>query len=148
MLELWCLLEAFGYGLSYTTFRYSRLAAGTWNRRNATGPTVALTLRDTGRRSGTEVVQVYVGRLPGGQTTPPKQLAGWARVTVTPDPFTLVPFDAAVIARGGDLFVNTPFSNPPENPDFVVPLRVPGEDPEAYAARINAAAERLEIVDL
>ena len=57
-------------------------------------------------------------------------------------------FEAAVIARGGDLFVNTPSSNPPENPDFVIPSRVPGEDPEAYAARINAAAKRLETVDL
>ncbi len=57
-------------------------------------------------------------------------------------------FEAAVIARGGDLFVNTPFSNPPEDPDFVIPPRVPGEDAEAYAARINAAAERLEKVDL
>ena len=57
-------------------------------------------------------------------------------------------FEAAVIARGGDLFVNTPFSNPPENPDFVIPLRVPGEDPEAYAGRVNAAAERLETADL
>ena len=57
-------------------------------------------------------------------------------------------FEAAVIARGGDLFVNTPFSNPPENPDFVIPIRVPGEDSEGYAARINAAAERLEKADL
>ena len=57
-------------------------------------------------------------------------------------------FEAGVIARGGDLFVNTPFSNPPENPDFVIPVRVPGEDAESYAARINAAAERLETVDL
>lgn len=57
-------------------------------------------------------------------------------------------FEAAVIARGGDLFVNTPFSNPPENPDFVIPLRVPGEDSEAYAGRVNAAAERLETADL
>jgi len=57
-------------------------------------------------------------------------------------------FEAAVIARGGDLFVNTPFSNPPENPDFVIPLRVPGEDAEAYASRINEAAARLETVDL
>jgi len=57
-------------------------------------------------------------------------------------------FEAAVIARGGDLFVNTPSSNPPENPDFVIPFRAPGEDPEAYAARINGAAERLETVDL
>ncbi|HMI49296.1 MAG TPA: hypothetical protein VK481_11535 [Gemmatimonadaceae bacterium] len=57
-------------------------------------------------------------------------------------------FEAAVIARGGDLFVNTPFSNPPENPDFVIPLRVAGEDMEAYASRINEAAARLETVDL
>lgn len=57
-------------------------------------------------------------------------------------------FEAAVIARGGDLFVNTPTSNPPENPEFVIPRRVPGEDAEAYAAQINEAAERLEKVDL
>jgi hypothetical protein len=57
-------------------------------------------------------------------------------------------FEAAVVARGGDLFVNTPFSDQPESPEFVIPQRLPGEDPEAYAARINAAAERLEKVDL
>ena len=57
-------------------------------------------------------------------------------------------FEAAVIARGGDLFVNTPSSDPPENPDFVIPRRVPGEDSEPYAARINEAANRLETVDL
>ena len=56
-------------------------------------------------------------------------------------------FEAAVIARGGDLFVNTPTSRPPENPDFVIPQRVPGEDTEAYAARINDAAQRLERAD-
>jgi hypothetical protein len=57
-------------------------------------------------------------------------------------------FEAAVISRGGDLFVNTPSSDPPENPDFVVPRRVPSEDAEAYAARINEAADRLETADL
>jgi hypothetical protein len=57
-------------------------------------------------------------------------------------------FEAVVITRGGDLFVNTPSSDPPENPDFVIPRRVPGEDAEAYAARINEAANRLETVDL
>ena len=48
---------------------------------------------------------------------------------------------------GGDLFVNTPFSDQPESPEFVVPRRIPGEEAEAYAARINAAAERLERAD-
>ncbi|HJQ10009.1 MAG TPA: hypothetical protein VJ840_03185 [Gemmatimonadaceae bacterium] len=57
-------------------------------------------------------------------------------------------FEAAVVARGGDLFINTPSSDPPENPDFVIPRRVSGEDAEAYAARINEAAARLETVDL
>jgi hypothetical protein len=57
-------------------------------------------------------------------------------------------FEGAVIARGGDLFVNSPTSHPPEDPDFVIPQRVPGEDAESYAARINGAAERLEKADL
>jgi hypothetical protein len=56
-------------------------------------------------------------------------------------------FEAAVVSRGGDLFINTPTSDPPENPDFVIPQRVPGEDAEAYAARINEAAGRLERAD-
>jgi hypothetical protein len=57
-------------------------------------------------------------------------------------------FEAAVTARGGDLFVNMPTSNPPEDPEFVVPRREPGEDAEGYAARINAAAKRLDKADL
>ncbi|MFL5482991.1 MAG: hypothetical protein ACJ8AK_12495 [Gemmatimonadaceae bacterium] len=56
-------------------------------------------------------------------------------------------FEASVVTRGGDLFINTPSSDPPENPDFVIPRRVPGEDAEAYAARINEAATRLEKAD-
>lgn len=56
-------------------------------------------------------------------------------------------FEAAVVARGGDLFVNTPFSDQPEDPRFVIPRRVAGEDAEAYAARINEAAQQLERID-
>src|SRR3954468_14224250 len=56
-------------------------------------------------------------------------------------------FEGAVIARGGDLFVNTPFSDQPEDPRFVIPQRLAGEDAEAYAARINEAADQLERAD-
>jgi beta-glucosidase len=45
---------------------------------------VRFTVTNTGRRSGTEVAQVYVGRLPVGLPTPVKQLAGVARVTLGP----------------------------------------------------------------
>lgn len=57
-------------------------------------------------------------------------------------------FEAAVIARGGDLMVNTPTSSPPENPEFVIPGRESGEDVDVYALRIQAAADRLEKADL
>jgi hypothetical protein len=57
-------------------------------------------------------------------------------------------FEGAVIARGGDLMVNTPTSSPPENPEFVIPRREPGEDVDVYAGRILAAAARLETADL
>ena len=56
-------------------------------------------------------------------------------------------FEAAVIMRGGDLMVNTPTSRPPENPEFVIPRRQLNEDVEAYAARIQGAAEQLERAD-
>lgn len=57
-------------------------------------------------------------------------------------------FEAAVVARGGDLFVNTPFSDQPERTEFVLPRRTSGEDAETYASRINEAASLLEKADL
>ncbi|MEO7822467.1 MAG: hypothetical protein ABIS15_02585 [Gemmatimonadaceae bacterium] len=57
-------------------------------------------------------------------------------------------FEAAVIGRGGDLMVNTPTSSQPEDPQFVIPRREPGEDVDIYAGRILAAAARLETADL
>ncbi len=57
-------------------------------------------------------------------------------------------FEAAVIARGGDLMVNTPTSSQPEDPRFVIPRREPGEDVDIYAGLILAAAARLDTADL
>ena len=57
-------------------------------------------------------------------------------------------FEAAVIARGGDLMINSPSTSEPEDPQFVIPRREPGEDVDIYAGRIQAAASRLEKADL
>ena len=57
-------------------------------------------------------------------------------------------FEAAVIGRGGDLMINSPFSSDPEDPQFVIPRREPGEDVDVYGGRIQAAASRLEKADL
>ncbi|MFE9685455.1 beta-glucosidase [Streptomyces sp. NPDC002701] len=53
-------LFPFGYGLSYTSFAYEDLAV----RRTATGLDVTFTVRNTGRRDGIDVPQVYVGPSP------------------------------------------------------------------------------------
>jgi beta-glucosidase len=75
-------LFPFGYGLSYTSFGYRHLRILPGHHRSL--PRVRFTVTNTGRRTGTEVAQVYVGRLPTSLPTPVKQLAGVARVTLRP----------------------------------------------------------------
>ena len=74
-------LFPFGHGLSYTSFAYRNIAAS----RQGGDVQVQFTLRNTGRRTGAETAQVYVGQLPTSVPTPPKQLAGFAKVTLDPD---------------------------------------------------------------
>lgn len=66
----------FGYGLGYTRFEYSDLAASK--------DEASFVVTNVGRREGTDVAQVYVG-LPGAAVFAPKvQLRGWARVSLAP----------------------------------------------------------------
>jgi beta-glucosidase len=75
-------LYPFGYGLSYTTFGYRHLRVLGGGEEGI--PRVRFTVTNTGSRTGTEVAQVYVGRLPTSLATPVKQLAGVARITLRP----------------------------------------------------------------
>jgi hypothetical protein len=52
-------------------------------------------------------------------------------------------FEAAVEARGGDLFVNRIGSSEPEAPEFVPPIRQEGESVGDYRIRIMRATDRL-----
>jgi len=89
-------LFAFGYGLSYTPFRYSKLAVDAAKR------TVSFQLENTGKRAGAEIAQVYV-RLPAAAGEKFDRLAGWQRielssgehktVTVSLEPLALASFD-------------------------------------------------------
>jgi beta-glucosidase len=75
----------FGHGLSYTTFDYAGLEVASGEAAgDGTVAVVSFEIGNTGTRPGVEVAQVYVGRLPGSTPTPPRQLAGWARVPLEP----------------------------------------------------------------
>ena len=66
----------FGYGMSYTTFAYSDLAADEQG--------VSLTVTNTGSVAGTEIVQLYVAKKDSELFRPVKELKGFARVTLAP----------------------------------------------------------------
>jgi beta-glucosidase len=71
----------FGFGLSYTTFGYGNLTVGT---PDASGNVaVSFDVTNTGARTGAEVAQVYVGQ-PSSTGEPPKNLRGFAKVSLTP----------------------------------------------------------------
>ena len=66
----------FGYGMSYTTFAYSDMAADEQG--------VSLTVTNTGSVAGTEIVQLYVAKKSSELFRPAKELKGFARVTLAP----------------------------------------------------------------
>jgi beta-glucosidase len=71
-------LFPFGFGLSYTTYAYSGL-----NVKSGETVEVSFTVRNTGKRAGTEIAQVYAS-LPDAAGEPPKRLIAWARVELAP----------------------------------------------------------------
>ena len=66
----------FGYGMSYTTFAYSDMAADEQG--------VSLTVTNTGSVAGTEIVQLYVAKKNSELFRPVRELKGFARVTLAP----------------------------------------------------------------
>ena len=96
----WTPLYPFGHGLSYTTFAYSapRLSA----TRIAAGGSIVVQVdvRNTGRRAGDDVVQMYVRDDVASVSRPVRELRGFERITVEPGQsrtvsFTLGPEDLA-----------------------------------------------------
>ena len=73
-------LFAFGHGLSYTTFKYSRVEA---ERGRDGSVEVKFKLRNTGSRPGAEVAQVYAA-LPAAAGEPPQRLVAWQKVALAP----------------------------------------------------------------
>ncbi|HZB89204.1 MAG TPA: glycoside hydrolase family 3 C-terminal domain-containing protein [Terracidiphilus sp.] len=86
-------LFPFGFGLSYTTYAYSGLKVDDAKR------AVSFTVRNTGKRAGTEIAEVYA-TLPAAAGEPFKRLAGWTRVELQPgeSKTVTVPISTEVLA--------------------------------------------------
>jgi beta-glucosidase len=80
-------LFAFGHGLSYTTFSYSGI-----NVAEGAAPKVTFTVKNAGKRAGTEIAQVYVG-LPPAAGEPPRRLVAWNQVQLAPGESKTVTLD-------------------------------------------------------
>jgi beta-glucosidase len=97
-------LYYFGHGLSYTTFEYSNLQISP----KQTGPggkiQVRVTVTNTGKRAGADVVQLYMNDPISTVSTPVKELRGFSKVCLEPGEatdvhFQLGPRDLSLINR-------------------------------------------------
>ncbi len=86
-------LYPFGFGLSYTTFRLSNLRTSSRQVAKDGSVKVSVDVTNTGSRTGDEVVQLYVKHLGSKVERPREQLAGFRRVTVTPQETKTVEID-------------------------------------------------------
>lgn len=68
----------FGFGLSYTTFEYSNLKVKTTPNKGVL-VSASVSVRNTGKMDGAEIVQAYIG-FPEGTDEPPKVLRGFEKV--------------------------------------------------------------------
>ena len=73
-----------GHGLSYTTFEYGPLKLASDTVDVSGEARVSLTVKNSGKRRGTEVVQLYAADTATGVTLPAQQLIGFARLDLEP----------------------------------------------------------------
>ncbi|MFT4223077.1 MAG: beta-glucosidase BglX [Dysgonomonas sp.] len=89
-------LFAFGYGLSYTTFEYSNLTLSKKNLSKDDVLRINVTLKNTGKREGCEVVQLYTSDITASIAPPVKELKDFKRVTLKPGEQQIVTFDLPI----------------------------------------------------
>lgn len=110
-------LYPFGYGLSYTTFRFSDITLNRSSIGMDNELVASVTVTNTGDRAGSEVVQLYIRDLVGSVTRPVKELKGFEKIYLQPNEsrtvrFTIAPemlkfynADLKLVAEPGDFDV-------------------------------------------
>ena len=77
-------LFPFGHGLSYTKFEYTGIALSSQSIKDEDGVDVLVSVKNTGKRAGKEIVQLYVADKTGVEVRPVKELKGFEKVYLEP----------------------------------------------------------------
>ncbi len=93
-------LFPFGHGLSYTDFKYSDLNVKSKKLNPKDSLKFTVTIKNTGKMSGKEVVQVYINDKVSSVTTPFKELKAFKKVEITPSQSCVVHFIIPVSELG------------------------------------------------
>jgi len=110
-------LYPFGYGLSYTTFSYSDVKLSSTAINSNGQLTASVTVTNTGKTDGAEVVQLYIRDIVGSVTRPVKELKGFEKVflkagesktvsfKITPELLKFYNYDLQYVFEPGDFNV-------------------------------------------
>jgi beta-glucosidase len=122
-------LFPFGFGLSYTTFAYSDLRLSAPSMKSDGRLEVGLAVRNTGRRAGAEVVQLYLRDVQSSLDRPGKELKGFRRVMLQPGAAETVSF---VLDRSALAFYH------PEKDDWVA-------EPGTFEVLVGASSSDIRL---
>lgn len=86
-------LFPFGFGLSYTEFKYDDVKLSSDTLTEDGKLTASVTVTNTGDRAGEELVQLYIRDIAGEVVRPVKELKGYKKVTLEPGESTTVTFE-------------------------------------------------------
>ena len=97
-------LYPFGFGLSYTNFKYSDLVIDTLIAVQQKNISIRATITNTGKTKGDEVVQLYIRDMVSSVTTYETQLRGFERISLLPGEqktvtFVIHPDDLALLDK-------------------------------------------------
>jgi beta-glucosidase len=124
----------FGYGLSYTTFEYSDIKLSKTQLKGDEKLTATVTLTNTGKVAGEEVVQLYIQDPVASVSRPVKELKNFKKVLLQPGEKKDISFDITV----NDLmFYNSELKYDWEPGDFVIYVGTNSRD--VKSARVNWA---------
>lgn len=110
-------LYPFGYGLSYTTYEYSEISLDTESITADGTAKASVTVTNTGKRDGDEIVQLYIRDLSASIARPVKELKGFKRIHLKSGESKTVTFD---ITRQQLQFYNSDLKAVVEPGDFIV----------------------------